>query len=336
MTWHPDARRERRARRPDPAVGWPAQREADHRPVHAGRPGRDALRQPDDRDAVSTSTPTRCTTGRTCSTRRGSRSRRTGTSSARRPRPLPSRRSRAASRTSYLTAIRPNSFHFSQYLYQDGGTLLNADNTAGRLQLRRRRRRRQHPEGDPRRRQRQVLAGCQQRPDPGDQVGRGRDVPGRAVLHGLAQDGRPRAVRQVGRRHRAILPSSPAATSAAPVSASRSRPTHKEAAWLAGPVPAQARTAGRRLHLRRRRAGHDGRAAEPGADQAGPVLRRPGSRSASSSSRWRPRARSRTSAAWDDIDTAIGDAMEKALLGKADAQAALDDAVTETNDLLKK
>jgi multiple sugar transport system substrate-binding protein len=29
----------------------------------------------------------------------------------------------------YLTVIRPNSFHFSQYLYQDGGSLLNDDNT---------------------------------------------------------------------------------------------------------------------------------------------------------------------------------------------------------------
>ena len=28
-----------------------------------------------------------------------------------------------------MTAIRPNSFHFSQYLYQDGGSLLNDDNT---------------------------------------------------------------------------------------------------------------------------------------------------------------------------------------------------------------
>ena len=40
--------------------------------------------------------------------------------------------------------------------------------------------------------------------------------------------------------------------------------------------------------------------------------------------------------AWDDIDVAIGDAMEKALLGKSDVKQALDDAVTETNDLLKK
>ena len=40
--------------------------------------------------------------------------------------------------------------------------------------------------------------------------------------------------------------------------------------------------------------------------------------------------------AWDDIDTAIGEAMEKALLGKADVQVALDAAVAETNDLLKK
>jgi ABC-type glycerol-3-phosphate transport system substrate-binding protein len=29
----------------------------------------------------------------------------------------------------YLTVIRPNSFHFSQYLYQDGGSLLNDGNT---------------------------------------------------------------------------------------------------------------------------------------------------------------------------------------------------------------
>lgn len=29
----------------------------------------------------------------------------------------------------YLTAIRPNSFHFAQYLYQDGGSLLNEDNS---------------------------------------------------------------------------------------------------------------------------------------------------------------------------------------------------------------
>jgi ABC-type glycerol-3-phosphate transport system substrate-binding protein len=29
----------------------------------------------------------------------------------------------------YLTVVRPNSFHFSQYLYQDGGSLLNEDNT---------------------------------------------------------------------------------------------------------------------------------------------------------------------------------------------------------------
>ena len=29
----------------------------------------------------------------------------------------------------YLYAIRPNTFHFSQFLFQDGGTLLNADNT---------------------------------------------------------------------------------------------------------------------------------------------------------------------------------------------------------------
>ena len=40
--------------------------------------------------------------------------------------------------------------------------------------------------------------------------------------------------------------------------------------------------------------------------------------------------------AWDDIDIAIADAMQKALLGKAEVQQALDDAVTETNALLKK
>ena len=75
----------------------------------------------------------------------------------------------------------------------------------GRVQLRGGRERGQHPEGDPRRWQRPVLAGCQQRPDPGDQVRRGRDVPGRAVLHGPPQDRRARTVRQVGGRDGAVL-----------------------------------------------------------------------------------------------------------------------------------
>ncbi len=75
----------------------------------------------------------------------------------------------------------------------------------GRLQRPGRRRRGEHPEGAPRRRQRQVLAGCRRRPDPGDQVRRGGDVPGRPVLHGPAQDRRARAGRQVGRGHRALL-----------------------------------------------------------------------------------------------------------------------------------
>jgi multiple sugar transport system substrate-binding protein len=39
--------------------------------------------------------------------------------------------------------------------------------------------------------------------------------------------------------------------------------------------------------------------------------------------------------AWDDIGTAIDEAMQKALLGKADAKTALDEAATETNTLLK-
>ena len=60
----------------------------------------------------------------------------------------------------YLTAIRPNSFHFSQYLYQDGGSLLNDDNSqavfnsdAGVAAV-------NIQKAHPRRRQRQVLVGC--------------------------------------------------------------------------------------------------------------------------------------------------------------------------------
>ena len=184
----------------------------------------------------------------------------------------------------YLTAIRPNSFHFSQFLYQDGGSLLNADNTAGRLQRPGRRRRGEHPEGDPRRRQRQVLAGCRRRPDPGDQVGRGRDVPGRAVLHGPAQDRRARAVRQVGRGDGAVLQA--ARQLPRRHGARHPGPGDPQGRRLAArPVPPPTREPGRRLHLRRRGAGDDRRPREPGADQARPVLRRPGARSASSSTR---------------------------------------------------
>ena len=48
----PDPGRERRARRPDLDLGWHAQRDADHRPVHPGRPGRDAFRERDGGDAL--------------------------------------------------------------------------------------------------------------------------------------------------------------------------------------------------------------------------------------------------------------------------------------------
>ena len=65
----------------------------------------------------------------TSSIRRGSRSRRTGTSCGP-PRSSSPRTSKAGGKNDkYLTVIRPNSFHFSQYLYQDGGSLLNDDNT---------------------------------------------------------------------------------------------------------------------------------------------------------------------------------------------------------------
>ncbi len=98
----------------------------------------------------------------------------------------------------------------------------------GRVQLGGRGRRRQHPEGDPRRWHRVVLAGCQQRPDPGDQVGPGGHVPGRAVLHGPAQDRRARSSPASGRSQRRRSQSNPGAISAAPVSASRSRPSTRK------------------------------------------------------------------------------------------------------------
>ncbi len=235
----------------------------------------------------------------------------------------------------YLTAIRPNSFHFSQYLYQDGGSLLNDGNTEAVFNSPGRGRRGQHPEGHPRRRQRQVLAGCQQRPVAGDQVGRGGDVPGRPLLHGPAQERRARAVGQVGRGHGAILEAARAATSAGPVWASPSRrPTRTQpGSWpstcsgprtrstcstIAGAAPATTAALN-----------------SPDLTKPDPYFggQQPFSVFLESMKTSRPFPYVGT---WDDIDLAIADAMQKALLGKADVQKALDDAVNETNTLLNK
>ena len=100
MTWLPTLAAERRARRPDSDLRRPAQRDADHRPVHAGRPGRDAFRERDGGDAVRLRHLLAVLPEGPVRRRRASRSRRTGTSCARRPRHSPSRPSRAASPTS--------------------------------------------------------------------------------------------------------------------------------------------------------------------------------------------------------------------------------------------
>lgn len=234
----------------------------------------------------------------------------------------------------YLTAIRPNSFHFAQYLYQDGGSLLNDDNTQAVFNS--------AAGVDAVNIQKALLDDGSGKywPDAdGDltpaiksgEVAMFQDGP---YYMGLLKSGVPE---QSGKWAVATAPYSKQPGSylggtglGIPVQAE-----HKDAAWqliqyllrpeqqvgvfnFAGAAPAT--TAALQSP--------DLTKADPyfGGEQPFNVFLE-----SMKTSRPFPYV-----GAWDDIDIAIADAMQKALLGKAEVQQALDDAVTETNTLLKK
>jgi ABC-type glycerol-3-phosphate transport system substrate-binding protein len=234
----------------------------------------------------------------------------------------------------YLTAIRPNSFHFAQYLYQDGGSLLNDDNTQAVFNS--------AAGVDAVNIEKALLDDGSGKywPDAdGDltpaiksgEVAMFQDGP---YYMGLLKSGVPE---QSGKWAVATAPYSKQPGSylggtglGIPVQAE-----HKDAAWqliqyllrpeqqvgvfnYAGAAPAT--TAALQSP--------DLTKADPyfGGEQPFNIFLE-----SMKTSRPFPYV-----GAWDDIDIAIADAMQKALLGKAEVQQALDDAVTETNALLKK
>src|SRR4029079_9244083 len=229
----------------------------------------------------------------------------------------------------YLTAIRPNSFHFSQFLYQDGGKLLNDDNSAAVFNS---------PEGvDAVNIQKAVLddgSGKYWSDADGDltpaiksgEVAMFQDGP---YYMGLLKSGVPE---QSGKWAVATAPFAKEPGSylggtglGIPVQA-----THKEAAWLLAQY----------LLRPEQQVGvftHAGAAPATTAALQRPELTKSDPYFGGEQPFGTFLESMKTShpfpyvAAWDDIDTAIGDAMEKALLGKADPQAALDAAVAETN-----
>lgn len=234
----------------------------------------------------------------------------------------------------YLTAIRPNSFHLAQFLYQDGGELLNADNTEAVFNS---------PEGvDAVNVQKGFLDDGSGKywPDAdGDltpviksgEVAMFEDGP---YYMGLLKSGVPE---QSGKWAVATAPYSKQPGSylggtglGIPVQA-----THKEAAWqliqyllrpenavkvftTAGAAPATTAAL---------------QSSELTTPDAYFGNQQPFSVFLESMKTSRPFP---YVGAWTQIDEAIGLAMEKALLGKAPVQQALDDAVTQTNALLKQ
>ena len=234
----------------------------------------------------------------------------------------------------YLTAIRPNTFHFSQFLFQDGGTILNADNTQAAFNS-----------------EAGVNAVNIQKAIYDDGSGKywpdaNGDLPpviksGEVAMFndgpyymGLLKTAVPE---QSGKWKVAIAPYSKQPGSylggtglGIPVQAE-----HKDAAWqliqyllrpeqqigvftYAGAAPATT-AALQSSELTK---------ADPyfGGQQPFKVFL-----DSMATSHPFPYV-----GAWTDIDTAISEAMEKALLGKADVKTALDDAAAQTNKLLAK
>lgn len=234
----------------------------------------------------------------------------------------------------YLTAIRPNSFHFSQFLYQDGGKLLNDDNTAAVFNS---------PEGvDAVTIQKQLLDDGSGKywPDSANdltpaiksgEVAMFQDGP---YYMGLLKSGVPE---QSGKWAVATAPFSKQPGSylggtglGIPVQAE-----HKEAAWLLAQY----------LLRPDQQIGvfnYAGAAPATTAALQSPDLTKPDPYFGGQQPFGVFLESMKTShpfpyvAAWTDIDTEIGEAMEKALLGKSDIQSALDTAVSATNDLLKQ
>jgi ABC-type glycerol-3-phosphate transport system substrate-binding protein len=234
----------------------------------------------------------------------------------------------------YLTAIRPNSFHFAQYLYQDGGSLLNDANTQAVFNSQ---------EGiDAVAIQKAILDDGSGKywPDANNdllpaiksgEVAMFQDGP---YYMGLLKTGVPE---QSGKWAVATAPFSKQPGSylggtglGIPVQAQ-----HKEAAWQLAQY----------LLRPEQQVGvfnYAGAAPATTAALQSPDLAKPdpyfGGQQPFSvflesmkTSRPFPYV-----GAWTDIDIAIGEAMEKALLGKAEIKQALDDAATETNTLLAK
>jgi multiple sugar transport system substrate-binding protein len=234
----------------------------------------------------------------------------------------------------YLTAIRPNSFHFSQFLYQDGGSLLNADNTQAVFN--------DQAGVDAVNIQKALLDDGSGKywPDAdGDltpaiksgEVAMFQDGP---YYMGLLKTGVPE---QAGKWAVATAPYSKQPGSylggtglGIPVQA-----THKDAAWLLAQY----------LLRPENQVGvfnYAGAAPATTAALESPDLTKPdpyfGGQApfgifleSMKTSRPFPYVGS-----WNDIDVAIADAMQAALLGKTDVKVALDKAVDETNALLKK
>ncbi len=233
----------------------------------------------------------------------------------------------------YLTAIRPNVFHFSQFLYQGGGSLLNADNTAAAFN--------DQAGIDAVNIQKAILDDGSGKfwPDAdGDltpaiksgEVAMFQDGP---YYMGLLKSGVPE---QSGKWAVATAPFSKQPGSylggtglGIPVQA-----THKDAAWLLAQY----------LLRPENQVGvftYAGAAPATTAALESPELTKPDPYFGGQAPFGIFLDSMKTShpfpyvGAWDDIGTAIDEAMQKALLGKADAKTALDEAATETNTLLK-